>query len=215
MTESQLTPEEVAADAAVERPRAPVECRSAAVADLNIGQRIVTLIVAPYEQSTQVMWRDEVWNELFERSAWKGIETRPNRVRANREHDRRLTCGKAVKFFPSRQEGLVAEVRMAQTTLGDETLQLCKEDCVSVSAGFGALPRGQIIDRRSKTRRIVEAFLDHISFVESPAYTGATVLDVRENELILPEDEGFTPTPILDEFLNDPIFKWAAERGKH
>jgi phage head maturation protease len=191
-----------------ERPRAPIELRTATVDDLNLAQRIATVIVTPYEQETVVAWRGEAWKESFERTAWNGIEGRPNRVRANRAHDRRLTCGKAVKFFPNRQEGLVAEVRCSQTPLGDETLELLRDGCLSVSAGFGALPDGQIIDRRAKTRRITTAYLDHIAFVEDPAYPGAEVLEVRENELVLP-DEPPLPEPVrfrTSDFMNDPIY---------
>lgn len=199
-----------------ERPRAPIEHRSAEVADLNVGQRIATVIVAPYDQSTPVVWKDEVWTESFERSAWDGIEKRPNRVRANRAHDRRMTCGKAIKFFPGHDQGLVAEVRMAQTPLGDETLQLLIDDCLSVSAGFGALPADTVINRRDRSRRIKRAFLDHISFVENPAYPGAVALDVRENGLILPDDLAEPPkaAPNLEAFLNDPNLAWLNERFK-
>lgn len=194
-----------------ERPKAPVELRSATVADMNYGQRLVTVIVAPYEQPTPVMWQGEVWTEQFERSAWDGIEKRPNRVRANRAHDRKLTCGKAMKFFPNRAEGLVAEIRMAQTPLGDETLELAREDCLSVSAGFAALPKDQLIDRSERTRRIRTAYLDHISFVEDPAYPGAEILEVRENELIIPDEimPDVPKGPSVQELMNDPVFAWA------
>lgn len=172
-----------------DRPRAPVELRTAAVADVNFSQRIITAIVAPYEQPTRVMWRGEVWEEQFERSAWDGIEKRPNRVKVNRDHNKSRTVGKALKFFPSRREGLVSELRIAQTPLGDETLALADERCVGLSAGFAALPDDQLIDRRMKTRRIRRGFLDHISFVEDPAYAGAEVLEVRENEIVIPDDD--------------------------
>jgi phage head maturation protease len=188
-----------------EKPRAPVELRSAKIDDLNYGQRIATVIVTPYDQQAEVMWRGEVWSESFDRAAWNGIEKRPNRVRANRAHDKRMTCGKAVKFFPHRPEGLVSEVRFSQTQLGDETLELLRDGCLSVSAGFGALPSDQVIDRRAKTRRITTAYLDHISFVEDPAYPGAELLEIRENELILPDETPFTG-PTVDDFLNDPVF---------
>lgn len=191
----------------VERPRAPVEFRSASVDGVNHDQRIVTVIVAPYDQPTPVMWRNEVWQESFERCAWDGIEGRPNRVRANRAHNRTLTCGKAIKFFPKRPEGLVAEIRMAKTPLGDETLELAKDDCLSVSAGFAALPADQMIDHRAKTRRIKTAYLDHISFVEDPAYVGATVLEVRENEIIIPDELSMAPIGrSVSDWMNDPVF---------
>lgn len=200
---------------APQRPKAPVELRSAKVGDVNQSQRVVTVVVAPYEEPTSVMWRGEVWQESFERSAWDGIEKRPNRVRANRAHDRRMTCGRAINFFPSRQEGLVAEVRMAQTPLGDETMQLCIDECLDVSAGFAALPDDQVLNRSERTRKIRRAFLDHISFVEDPAYRGAKVLDVRENEIIIPDDETvMAGTPGLDTFMSDPEFVAMLKRSK-
>lgn len=192
-----------------ERPQAPVEFRSAEVADLNVDQRIVTVIVAPYEQPTQVMWRGEVWSEQFERSAWDSLKNmRPDRVRANRAHNRTMTCGRAVKFRTNDSRGLISEIRMAKTTLGDDTLELCREGCLSVSAGFAALPQDQIIDRSTKSRRVKSAFLDHISFVEDPAYPGAEVLQVRENEIIVPDE--IMPEEVeqrsIDDWLNDPVF---------
>lgn len=200
---------------AVERPRAPVELRSAKVGEVDKNKRIVTVVVAPYEETTPVMWRGEVWTESFERGAWDGIEKRPNRVRANRAHDRRMTCGRAINFFPSRQEGLVAEVRMADTPLGHETVQLCDDECLDVSAGFAALPDDQVINRSERTRKIRRAYLDHISFVEDPAYRGAKVLEVRENEIIIPDDETvMAGTPGLDSFIGDAEFMAMLKRSK-
>lgn len=199
-------------DETVERPRAPVELRTATVAEVNFAQRVITAIVAPYEQPTQVMWRGEVWTEQFERSAWDGIEKRPNRIKVNRDHNKSRTVGKALKFFPSRQEGLVAELRMAQTPLGDETLVLADERCVGLSAGFAALPSDQVIDRRAKSRSIKTAYLDHIAVVEDPAYAGAEVLEVRENEIVVPDDQATAmitgARPVLDGILSDPF--WAS-----
>lgn len=203
MTEIDTTDD---VETTAERPRAPIELRSATTVDTNVKQRIVTVIVAPYEQPTSVMWNDEVWYEQFERSAWASLH-KPARVRANRGHDRARTCGRAVKFFPDSQEGLVAEVRMAQTPLGDETLALAEDDCLSASAGFAARAEDQVIDRRSKSRKILSAFLDHIGFVENPAYPGARVLDVRENEIVVPDNDVMSKiTPLMDEFLSDPNF---------
>jgi phage head maturation protease len=198
-----------------DRPKAPVELRTASVGDVNFAQRLVTLVVTPYEQPTHVMWQGEVWEEMFERCAWDGLEKRPGRVKANRDHNKSRTVGKAMRFFPSRQEGLVAEIRVAQTPLGDETLALCEERCVGASAGFAALPDDQAIDRQSRTRRIKKAFLDHISFVEDPAYAGAEVLEVRENQLILPDEIAAEPAfrgPTVAELMNDPVYLWAKDR---
>jgi phage head maturation protease len=197
-----------------ERPKAPIELRTAQIDDLNFDERIVTVIVAPYEQPTNVMWQGEVWTEQFERSAWDSLKTmRPDRVRANRAHDRKMTCGRAVKFRPNDPRGLIGEVRMAKTVLGDETLELCRDNCLSVSAGFAALPNAQLVDRATRSRRVKSAFLDHIGFVEDPAYPGAEVLDVRENEIIIPDE--VMPDEVearsIDEWLNDPVFLRTSE----
>lgn len=197
-----------------ERPMAPIELRTATAVNTNLKERIVTVVVTPYEQPTPVMWNDEIWHESFERSAWSSLR-KPARVRANRGHDRGLTCGRAIKFFPDSAEGLISEVRMAKTLLGDETLALAEDDCLSVSAGFAARPEDQRIDRRERTRKITSAFLDHIAFVENPAYPGARVLDVRENEIIVPDDAQMSRvTPLMDEFLGDANFMELLKRAK-
>lgn len=197
-----------------DRPRAPIELRTAQIGEVNFSQRIITAIVTPYEQSTNVMWNGDVWSESFERGAYDGIERRPNRIKVNRDHNKSRTVGKAMKFFPSRQEGLVTELRIAQTALGDETLALADERCVGLSAGFGALPADTIIDRYNKTRRVKRAFLDHISIVEDPAYAGAEVIDVRENEIVIPTDDDLVITPLMDEFMHDPKFVEMLNRAK-
>jgi len=85
---------------------------------------------------------------------------------------------------------LVADVKMFSTGTGQETLELCSEDGLSASAGFGLMreggavgpvKRGAEVWERSRTvRRLNELWLDHVAFVPNPAYDGATVLDVRD-----------------------------------
>lgn len=193
-----------------ERPSSPIEYRNATVAAVDFAQRLVTAVASPYEERAKVIYRGEVWDEVFSRGAYDGIEKRPNRVRVNREHDRSRTVGKAIHFWPQREEGLVTELRVAQTSLGDETLALAADDCLSLSVGFAPMVGGQQLDVRSKTRRITKAFLDHIAFVESPAYVGAAVLSVRDDD-DLSEAEPFR-TPYMDEFTQDEILQWASKR---
>ena len=180
-------------------PRAPLEYREASLVGVNFAQRTVEVVAVPYEEEALIEYRGETWRESFLRGAFDGIEGRPGRIRANRDHDKTKTVGKALAFWPSRQEGLVAEIRIGQTHLGDETLALASEDMLSVSAGFGVPGSGQILER--PFRRIKKAFLDHLAFVESPAYQGAKVLSVRSggepvNVAELPQ----LVTPHLDEF---------------
>jgi HK97 family phage prohead protease len=177
----------------------PLEFREASVSDVNFAQRLITLVAVPYEEAATVEYRGELWEESFLRGAFDGIEKRPNRVRANRNHDKNRTVGKALAFFPSRQEGLVADVRIAPTPLGDETLTLADEDMLSVSVGFGVNGSDQVLDR--PYRRIKRAFLDHLAFVESPAYASAQVLAVRGDEETLAKDLPKLVTPNLDEVL--------------
>ena len=184
-------------------PKAPVEYRDSisTVAGVNFAQRIIEVIAVPYEQSTTVSWRGEPWTESFARGAFDGIEKRPNRIRANRDHDPRRVMGKVLRFSPSREEGLVAEVRVSNTPLGDETLALADDEVLGASIGFAALGRDQQLDKAKRTRRIMRAFLDHLAFTPAPAYEGADVLSVRSGE---PAERVELPklvTPDLDELV--------------
>lgn len=188
--------------------KAPIEYRSAEVAGVNFAQRIIELVAVPYEQEALVEWRGDLWRETFDRGSFDGIEKRPNRVRANRDHDKTRTVGKAVAFHPSRQEGLITELRIAKTPLGDETLALADEDVLSASIEFAARMRDQLIDKHNRTRRIRRAFLDGIAMVPDPAYDGAQVLSVRG--AVGSPDANFpklAETPALDELQT-----WLASR---
>lgn len=194
----------------------PIEHRYAGVRvdGVDFAQRLITVIAVPYEQPTQVEYRSEVWNELFERGAFNNVSGAPHRVRVNRDHNKSRTIGKVMQFWPDRDEGLVAEVRVGKTPLGDETLALADEDMLSASVGFGVRPSDQVLDRRTMTRRIRNAYMDHLSFVESPAYVGAQVLSVRD--VTGGEAAKLEPlrTPLLDQFTADPTLRWASERLK-
>jgi phage head maturation protease len=183
-----------------DNPRPPVEFRNAVVAGVNFAKRLIEVVAAPYDEEALVEYRGELWKESFLRGAWDGIDTRSDPVRVNRDHDKTRTFGKVVEWFPSREEGLVGEVRAAPTPLGDETLTLADEDALSVSAGFGVRPSDQELER--PFRRIKRAFMDHLAFVESPAYAGARVLAVRD-EGDGPDPATLPPlvTPHLDEVL--------------
>jgi HK97 family phage prohead protease len=179
---------------------APIEFRSSAVAGVNFAQRVIEFIAVPYDESALVEYRGEMWNESFLPGSFDGLEKRPNRVRVNRDHERSRTIGKVVNFWPSRKEGLVGAARIAQTPLGDETLALADEDCLGASVGFAVRGRDQELDRRTMARRIRRAFVDHLSFVPDPAYTGAGVLAVRSGiEVPAAADLPQLVTPAVDE----------------
>lgn len=190
--------------------RPPLEMRLAAgVADVDAKQRLIEVIAVPYGQEAPVPYRGEVWMESFERGSFDGIEQRSQPIMVNREHTRGDTVGKVVQWWPDRAEGLVAEVRVAKTLRGDETLSLAEDGMVRASIGFGVRPRDQVLDRSKMKRRILKAFVDHLSLVEDPAYTGAEVLAVREDapDVFAASLSPLQAAPAVDEllaFLRDP-----------
>lgn len=194
----------------VEPKHAPVEMREATLANVNFPQRMIEVIAVPYEQEAIVEYRGELWHESFERGSFDGIEKRPNRVKANRDHKSERLVGKAVKFWPSREEGLVGEIRIAATPLGDETLTLADEEMLDVSAGFAVRGSDQVLERSTQKRRIKKGFLDHLAFVAQGAYVGAQVLAVRN-----PADRPNAATlPKLDTPNLDEVVAWMQSRQK-
>ena len=167
-----------------------LEYRAAQVADVSFPNRTVELIVMPYETETMIAERGKVFTEVVSRGAFDGLEARNARVRVNRDHDVTRTVGRAVAFHPSREEGLVAEIRISATPLGDETLQLADDDVLDASAGFAPLrdsagrvvPDAEVWETRSR-RRLNHLYLGHIALTPDPAYQDARVLAVRAHNL--------------------------------
>lgn len=198
-------------------PKAPVESRAATVEGVDFPQRMIGVLAVPYEQEAVVEYRGEFWNESFDRGAFDGIEKRPSRVKAFRDHAAGAhlqgtstsgLVGRVVSFAPERPEGLVGQVKIARTPLGDETLSLADEGILGVSIGFGVRGSDQVLDRTQHRRRIRRAFVDHLAFPDNGAYDGAQVIDVRRERpqaIDLPKLE----TPRLDE-----IVAWMESRRK-
>lgn len=191
-------------------------CRNdATVQDVNNKQRIITVLAVPWEQEGDIIWRGEAWREVFTRGAFNGLENSAGRIRVNREHTKGDTVGRVVRADPSDPKGLVMDVRVVRTPRGDETLALAEEEMVSASVGyFVKQPSDVVLSKNTMLRRVNRAFLDHLSFVESPAYEGAKVLAVREapNGLSV-VDTPLPQTPILDEFMSDDVIRWALTRN--
>lgn len=189
-------------------PRAPIESRSATLREVNFPERLIEVVAVPYEQEAIVEYRGELWHEIFDRGSFDGVEKRPNRIKAFRDHDpgeqvrgtkRRGLVGKVVSLWPNREEGLVGAVRIAQTPLGDETLALADEGILGVSVGFGVRGSDQVLNRVAKQRRIRRAFLDHLAFPDDGAYAGAQVIGVRRSLDLPVNDLPQLVTPNLDE----------------
>lgn len=197
----------------MDEPRPVVELRSAAVADINYPERIITVLAVPYETSTinhptkpVIMYRGRTYTESFARGAFDGVESRNGKVMVNREHKIGATVGKVQRFDPNAHDGLIADVKIAKTPAGDETLALADEQMIFPSVGF-AVRKGsdQELDHRSDPphRYVRRAFIDHMAFTEDPAYIGADVVAVR-SAAEQAADAGRleqVSTPRLDEWL--------------
>lgn len=186
-----------------------IEIRSAGLADVNVKQRLIDVIAAPYETLAAVLWRGKIWQEQFLRSAWDGIERRSGAVRVNREHVRGDTVGKIVHFDPNHPEGLLARVKVASTTRGDDTLELADDDMLSASVGYGAKPSDVLLDHRNGIRSVKRAILHHLAMVEDPTWEGAKVLEVRDRGLQLMPELDSAATPNLDGLMTDPVVRKA------
>ena len=194
-----------------------IEFRAAQVAQVSYPHRTATVIVAPYETPTVIHTPARSFTEVVGRGAYDGVQTRAGKIKANRDHNWERLAGRVTALYPDREEGLVAEVRMSRTPLGDETLELCADEVLSVSAGFGLMREGGSegpVKRGAETweanrtvRRLNELWLDHVAFVPNPAYESATVLDVRRHEE--PADDGLVVArPNLAQFQ---VHNWRAE----
>lgn len=165
--------------------------------EVNFDQRIIELVAMPYDQEAAVIVHGRPVVETCLRGAFDGVEQRANRVKVNRDHNYQRTIGRAMALHPSREEGLVAHLRIARTDLGNETLELAADQSLDASCGFAVMPGGEEwLEHRSK-RRLHRCFLDHIAMVPEGAYEGAQVLSVRS------ADQRGEPieTPKLDEVL--------------
>jgi HK97 family phage prohead protease len=167
------------------------------VAGVSFPKRLIDLIVMPYETETQVVHRGRVVGEIVSRGAFGNIQNRASRIKVNRDHDIRRVIGRAVTFHPSRDEGLVAEVRVSRTDLGNDTLELAKDGVLDASAGFTIKdePGAEVWETRSR-RRLNAIWLVHIALTPEPAYDTANVLAVRE----APEPVAASSTPNLDQW---------------
>lgn len=165
----------------LEAPRGELWHREAQLVGVSFPSRIIELIVLPYEKPADVPWQGRRVTEIVSRGAFAGIERRANRVRVNRDHQLERTVGRAVAFHPNRDEGLVAELKIANTDLGTETLELAADGCLDASAGF--LPmRGGMRWEGPDRYRITKAWLGHVAMTPDPAYEDAKVLAVRAAE---------------------------------
>jgi HK97 family phage prohead protease len=182
-----------------ERPEGDTWTRSSELLGVSFPERTIEMVVMPYDSPTFVAWGARRIRETIARGAFDGIERRANRVRVNVDHEETVpaTIGRAVAFHPSRDEGLVAEVKIARTALGDDTLTLAADGDLGASAGFLPMKDGLRWENRQRDAyTVTRAFLKHIAMTPDPAYDGARVLSVRHAAQL---DRERPDTPNLDQ----------------
>jgi HK97 family phage prohead protease len=188
-----------------------IKFRTAQVGEVSFPERTIELIVTPYEEPIQVKdWLPgKTVTEIVTRGAYDGIQRRPNRVIVNRDHDVKRTCGRAVNFWPDRDEGLIAELRISRTDLGNETLELAADDILKASAGFRLLeekatgkakPGAAVWETRDRVR-LNHLWLDHVALTPVPAHESARVVAVRRQAADDDAEASVLATPNLDRVL--------------
>jgi len=179
----------------------PVEIRSATVTNVDFEERIIQLVAVPYDEEAVVPYNGQMVVETVAPGSFDGIETRSEHVSANRDHQYERTFGKAVSYRSDDPVGLITNIYVSDTPLGTETLRLAADGVLKGSVGMLVRRSDQVV--KNGRRRIKRAFLDHVSLVPNPAYRGAGVLAVRQEQGLPAEDEGAppAPTPNLDKVL--------------
>lgn len=181
-----------------EQPVGQLEYRDARQVGVDFRERIIELVVMPYDERNLVKHHGRMVTESVAPGAFDGIEKRPGRVKANRDHDISRSVGWVRSFHPNRKEGLVAEVQISggpgkpPFPLGDETLLLAEDGVLDVSAGFLPMPGGEQWPSRDE-RRLSKVWIGHVAFTPEPAHPGAKVLSVRNADAVV------TTTPNADE----------------
>jgi phage head maturation protease len=188
---------------------ADVEIRSSGEVDattVNFPKRLITVVAVPYEQPAEIFYRGRRVTEVVSRNAFGAVEVRNGKVKVNHEHNLSQIVGK-VTAMHSREDGLITELRVARTQLGDEMLELCDMGVLGASVGFALLrsnngtgpvyPDAEEWDATRTRRRLKRLRLDHIALTGDPAYD-TRVLDVRSRNTQTVE---LAATPNLDTLL--------------
>lgn len=189
--------------------REGVETRAATVTDVDFTERVIEVIAVPYDQETVISHRGTPMRESVAPGAFAGIESRGDHVTANREHNYERTIGRVVGYRTDDPRGLVARLKVSDTELGTETLKLASDGVLKASVGMVVRRSDQVI--KDGLRRIKRAFLDHIAMVPNPAYSGADVLTVRQEQDEQEAEQPLPQTPKLDGWLDDPVIAAALE----
>ncbi len=146
--------------------------------------RTVHGIAVPFGETVEIIDGFGEYRERFERGAFaRTIRERAGKIRLFTQHDRRrLPIGRATVLRET-DRGLHVEFAIAETSDGDDALELIRSGIVdSFSIGFRPIRDRRDGDIVSRT----EVALLEVSLVSEPAYPGALVGGVRSREARIP-----------------------------
>jgi len=117
-----------------------------------------------------------------------------------------------VEVHTNATDGLIGEFRIANTPLGDETLELADEGVLDASAGFNLKPDGATWHERRTLRKLHKVWLVHVAMTPDPAYEDARVLAVRaaDTTAAVTPAAAVVPTPHLAELYARELAERAA-----
>jgi HK97 family phage prohead protease len=179
--------------------RGPIEIRSAPVASVDYPERVLSLILAPFDEWAVVETRTgALIEERIERGAFGAIRNRARKFTVNYDHDPERWLGTVLDLDPEDPRGLVGTVKIRRSPDGDQALNDCADGLLGASIGMAVAPGDETV---ANGRRVIrKAFLDHVALTPTPAYVGAEVLEVRTAPpAIVPPV--LSSTPNLDKIL--------------
>jgi HK97 family phage prohead protease/HK97 family phage major capsid protein len=162
-----------------------IEMRDVAIRSVNEETRTVEGIAVPYDETTTV-------GAIKERFAQDSIISEGD-IHLYYNHDHGLPIGKVIEGR-STKEGYVVKAYVSETTMGNDVYELVKDGTIrKFSIGFmpveSSVGEGGVIVRK-------KARLAEVSLVPQPAYSGAEVTLVRNEQDSTqgPEDQTNNPS---------------------
>ena len=122
-------------------------------------------------------------------------------------------CFAGVHIHIGSQITTAEPLRRAAAVLTSLAIELAADGVLRASVGFGARMRDMVLNRTDMTRRIRKAFINHLAFVENPAYVGAEIIDVRDSgHLVVPDTR---PPVVAREQVEELAAFLAAVKARH
>ena len=184
------------------KERGPVELRSATIEAVDYPERTLSLIVAPYDEWTEVEHQGRIVEESIAPGAFGAVRNRARKFLVNMEHDPARWIGTVLDLEPDHPTGMHATVKIRRCAEGDQALNDAADDLLGASIGMAVARGDEKVD--GHRRRVNRAFLDHIALTATPAYLGAQVIEVRSAPLVVTPPVT-SPTPNLDRILAERL----------